>query len=324
MPMVRGLEAPGFTIRGRLANEHKEPPDDSVSECTSPKACPTMFQSFTLLSFSHGLGYRGVLPGPSHYEPQHGPDSPVLHRGIRLRSALPIRVPVLWRMYLKARDALWIPTDINLDKDKHEWVTSMSKCEQWIVTRALGFFATADGLLADNLTARFTQEVENTEAKYFYGLQVVVENIHAETFALIIDALLPDKEKKDLLSWSTMVPSIAFKNIWAVKWIFDYSSSFSERLVALVCVEGIFFASCFAMLAWIKSNGKMPGLSLARDLISRDENAHIDFACALFRRILPLPAASIVFDIVREAVDVETEFALGKSFTLSSRLLTVY
>ncbi|KAF6744365.1 ribonucleotide reductase subunit 2, partial [Ephemerocybe angulata] len=217
----------------------------------------------------------------------------------------------LWRMYLAARGALWMPTDLDLEKDKHDWAMSMSDSEKWIVARVLGYFATADGLVADNIVARFVREVDCTEAKYFYGLQVVVENIHAETCAMFIDALVPAGNQKTLLSWSTKVPSIAFKNLWAAKWIVDNSRTFAERLVAFVCVEGIFCCSCFAMIGWIKSNGKMPGLSLANDLIRRDEDTHIDFACALFRHIRSHPASSSIVETVQEAVDVETEFAIG-------------
>ncbi|KAF6742977.1 ribonucleoside-diphosphate reductase small chain-like protein [Ephemerocybe angulata] len=249
-----------------------------------------------------------------------------------LRSALPIRVPTvrfisspdapvasaltahrqqLWQMYLDARDTLWLPTDLELEADTRDWLTSMSESEKWIVTRALGFFATVDGLIADNIITRFSQEVAYIEAKYFYGLQVVVEHIHSETYAKLINALIPDEEEQSvLLTWSTTVPSIAFKNIWVLKWIVDDSRTFAERLAAFICVEGIFFSSCFALLSWIKSNGKMPGLSAVNDLISKDENRHLDFACALFRRIRSPPSSSAILETVRDAVDVETDFAM--------------
>ncbi|KAF5331854.1 hypothetical protein D9611_008876 [Ephemerocybe angulata] len=187
----------------------------------------------------------------------------------------------------------------------------MSKGEKWMVTRALAYSATSDGLIADNIITRFCQDVAYMEAKFFYGFQVVMENVHAETHAMLIDALVPsEKDQQTLLNWSTLAPSIAFKNIWAIKWIVDPRRELAERLVAFICIQGIFSASSYAAMSWLKSRDKMPGLSLVNDLISTDDRIHIDFACALFRLIECRPSERVVQDIVRDAADVESEFAI--------------
>ncbi|KAF5335141.1 hypothetical protein D9611_010825 [Ephemerocybe angulata] len=236
---------------------------------------------------------------------------PLLVPGSGLRSALPIRLPELWKMYIDARDAFWMPKDIDLTTDKEHWATTMGPGEKRMVSRILAFFATVDGIIADNIAGRLCQEVAYTEVKFFYGFQVVMENIHAEMYAKLIDALIPEEDdQQSLLRWSMEVPSIAFKNIWAVKWIIDNTRSFAERLVAFVCVEGVFFSASFASLAWLKEQGKMPGLTLSNDLVMRDERHHINFACSLLGRLSSRPVAGTVREIVREAVDIESDFVL--------------
>ncbi|KAF6747824.1 ribonucleotide reductase subunit M2 [Ephemerocybe angulata] len=237
---------------------------------------------------------------------------PLLVHGSGLRSALPIRLPELWQMYLDARDAFWLPKDIDLSMDREQWADSLGDGEKRAVSRILAFFATADGLVADNIAGRLSQEVAYTEVKFFYGFQIVMENIHAEMYARLIDAYLPDEEdQKSLLRWSMEIPSLAFKNIWAVKWIVDNSRSFAERLVAYMCVESVFFSASFASISWLKAQGSLPGLTRSNDLVMRDERLHIDFACALLRRLSSRPLAGVVRSIVREAVDIESEFVLA-------------
>ncbi|KAF6756128.1 ribonucleotide reductase small subunit [Ephemerocybe angulata] len=256
---------------------------------------------------------------PRHQPPLPSPIEPLLTRHHNLRSAFPIRIPTLWNMFLAARETYWLPTRLDLEEDKRQWATSMAKGEKWIVTRALAFFATSNGIVADNIICRFCQEVAYSEAKYFYGFQVVKENVHAETYAKLIDAVVPDLEEQAvLLRWSTIVPSIAFKNIWAVKWMLEARRSFADRLVAFICVQVIFSASSFAAMGWLKSRNKMPGLSLAIDMISKDGRSHLDFACALFRRVKTMPTESVIREIIREATDIEAEYATGASNCLVS------
>ncbi|KAF5330025.1 hypothetical protein D9611_010393 [Ephemerocybe angulata] len=232
------------------------------------------------------------------------------------RTALPIRLPVLWKMYLTARDAFWTPSDINLTVDKEHWAKRLGGGERQLVSRALGFFATADGLVTRNIASRLYQEVAYLEARFFYGFQIVMENIHAEMYAKLIDTLIPEQVDQEVLfRWSTEVPSIAFKHIWATKWTVDTSRSFAERLIAYVCVESVFFSASFAVLSWFKLQGKLPGMTRSIDFIVKDESLHVAFACALLRRLSTRPMAGTVRGIVKAAVKIETDFAIGDLLT---------
>lgn len=149
----------------------------------------------------------------------------------------------------------------------------------------LAFFAASDGIVLENLAARFLKEIQIPEARCFYGFQMMMENIHSETYSQLIDTYISDdKEKNHLFKAIENIPSIAHKAKWALKWIGD-ESSFAQRLVAFACVEGIFFSGSFCAIYWLKKRGLMPGLTFSNELISRDEGMHTDFACLLYKHL---------------------------------------
>ncbi|KAJ3517881.1 hypothetical protein NMY22_g13869 [Coprinellus aureogranulatus] len=211
---------------------------------------------------------------------------------------LPIRYPKcmkIWDMYLLARSSFWVPQEISMGADIVDWATALSDDERTSMLRILAFFATADGIVAENLVERFASEVTIPEARYFYGWQIAMENIHAETYGLILNSLVEDeKERSALIRSSLSEGSVALKTKWALKWISRRDRSFAERLIAFACVEGIFFSSSFAFIFRLKSKGVMPGLY---------------FACLLLHHLTGKPRQETVRGIVMDAVKVESAFA---------------
>ncbi|KAK6975092.1 ribonucleoside-diphosphate reductase [Favolaschia claudopus] len=223
-------------------------------------------------------------------------------------SLFPITYPQIWMMYKKAVACFWTAEELDLAHDLVHWKSSLSDNERHFITTVLAFFATADGVVNENLVQRFADEVQIPEARCFYGFQIMIENIHSETYSLLIDAYIDDPEQKDRLFRSIeTVPCVRQKASWMIKWM-DEERPFAERLVAFAAVEGIFFSASFASIFWLKKRGLMPGLTFSNELISRDEGMHTDFACLLFSLLQTKPASASVEAIVREAVSVETDF----------------
>ncbi|KAG1512479.1 hypothetical protein G6F46_011848 [Rhizopus delemar] len=184
----------------------------------------------------------------------------------------------------------------------------MTENERFFISRVLAFFASSDGIVNENLVQNFCDEVKIPEAKCFYGFQIMIENIHSETYSLLIDTYIKDDEEKEMLfSAIDTIPCIKRKADWAFKWI-SANDSFAERLVAFAAVEGIFFSGSFASIFWLKKRGLMPGLTFSNELICRDEGLHTDFACLLFTHIRKQPSQQRVKDIIMEAVGIEQEF----------------
>jgi ribonucleoside-diphosphate reductase subunit M2 len=193
----------------------------------------------------------------------------------------------------------------------------------------LAFFAASDGIVNENLVERFTYEVEIIEAKYFYKSQVAMENIHSEMYSLLIDTYVDtDEEKRFLFNAIENLDCVKRKADWAIKWINDDKSPFSERVVAFACVEGIFFSGSFASIFWLKKRGLMPGLAFSNELISRDEGLHTDFACLMYRHLVNKPTTERVYEIVRDAVKIEQEFLTDSLpcdlIGMNSRLMAQY
>ncbi|TFK28084.1 ribonucleotide reductase [Coprinopsis marcescibilis] len=222
----------------------------------------------------------------------------------------PIRYPQIWEMYKKAVASFWLPEEIPLQNDVHQWQHSLSQDERTFISRLLAFLATSDGIVAENIIQRFSSEIEIAEIRYFYGFQTAVENIHAETYSILIETLVPDDtERTKLFRAITDVPTVAAKASWALKWISDPDSPLPIRLFAFALVEGLFFSSSFAAIFWLKSRGKMPGLCYSNDLISRDEGLHTDFACMLVNLLDEKLTGSAVYRMVKEAVKIECAFS---------------
>lgn len=215
-------------------------------------------------------------------------------------------------MYKKAEASFWTVEELDLTHDMFDWQHRLNENERHFISHILAFFAASDGIVNENLVARFSNEVQVAEARCFYGFQIMIENIHAEAYSLLIDTYITDQIQKDFLFHAIEnVPSIQKKAEWALRWISDQRSSFGERLVAFAAVEGIFFSGSFASIFWLKKRGLMPGLTHSNELISRDEGLHTEFACLLLQHLRKRPHLNVIRKIITEAVDIEQEFLSG-------------
>lgn len=211
-------------------------------------------------------------------------------------------------MYKKAEASFWTAEEIDLAGDLKDW-QSLSVNERHFVSHVLAFFAASDGIVNENLAQNFATEIQSAEARCFYGFQIAVENIHSETYSLLIDTYIRDpQEKTRLLQAIDTVDCVNKKASWALQWCDANNASFAERCVAFAAVEGIFFSGSFCAIFWLKKRGLMPGLCFSNELISRDEGLHCDFACLLYSKLLnKLPTERIV-EIISNAVEIEKEF----------------
>lgn len=212
-------------------------------------------------------------------------------------------------MYKKAEASFWTAEEIDLSKDLHDWNNRLNDDERYFISHVLAFFAASDGIVNENLLERFSSEVQIPEARCFYGFQIMIENIHAETYSLLIDTYIKEQAQRTyLFNAIETIPCIKKKADWAVRWIQDKDSTFAQRLVAFAAVEGIFFSGSFASIFWLKKRGLMAGLTFSNELISRDEGLHTDFACLLFSHLKHRPSKQAVQDVITEAVSIEQEF----------------
>ena len=240
----------------------------------------------------------------------------------------PIQHDDIWAFYKKAEASFWTAEEIDLQADLIDWDTKLNDNERHFVKHVLAFFAASDGIVNENLAENFLSEVQYTEAKFFYGFQVAVENIHSETYSLLIDTYIKDtKDKEYLFNAIDTMDCVKVKADWALRWIDE--GSFAERLVAFAAVEGIFFSGSFCSIYWLKKRGLMPGLSFSNELISRDEGLHCDFACLLYtNHIVDKLPKETVQKIIIDAVDIEKEFILEalpvKLIGMNSDLMSQY
>ena len=240
----------------------------------------------------------------------------------------PIKYNDIWDMYKKQVDCFWRAEEIDLTKDLAYWET-LEQGERHFVSMILAFFAASDGIVLENLASRFMSDVQVSEARAFYGFQIAMENIHSETYSLLIETYIKDKEEKHkLFNAIENFPCIKKKSDWAQKWIHDNRSSFATRLVAFACVEGIFFSGAFCSIYWLKKRGLMPGLTFSNELISRDEALHCEFAVLLYSKLIKKIDKARIHEIIKEAVEIETEFICEalpcKLIGMNSELMTQY
>lgn len=236
-------------------------------------------------------------------------DEPLLTENKRRFVMFPIKYHEIWQMYKKAEASFWTAEEIDLSKDIGDWNNKLNDNERFFISRVLAFFAASDGIVNENLVENFSAEVQTPEAKCFYGFQIMMENIHSETYSLLIDSYIKDPKEADFLfNAIENIPCIKKKADWALRWINDDEALFGERLVAFAAVEGVFFSGSFASIFWLKKRGLMPGLTFSNELICRDEGLHTDFACLLFSHLNNRPDAKIVERIITEAVDIEKEY----------------
>jgi ribonucleoside-diphosphate reductase subunit M2 len=220
----------------------------------------------------------------------------------------PIKYNDIWDMYKKQVDCFWRAEEIDLTKDLNHW-ESLNSDERYFISMILAFFAASDGIVLENLATRFMSDIQVAEARAFYGFQIAMENIHSQTYSLLIETYIKDKVEKDrLFNAIEHFPCIKKKSDWAQKWIHDNRSSFATRLVAFACVEGIFFSGAFCSIYWLKKRGLMPGLTFSNELISRDEALHCEFAILLYSKLLKKIDKARIHEIIKEAVEIETEF----------------
>ena len=220
----------------------------------------------------------------------------------------PIRDQDIWRMYKKQEDLFWRAEEIDLSKDNKDWDT-LNDDEKHFISMILAFFAASDGIVLENLGVRFMGEVQLSEARAFYGLQIAMENIHSITYSTLIDTYIKTKEQKHkLFNALHEYDCIKKKGQWAIKWINDKKSNFATRLVAFACIEGIFFSGAFCAIYWLKKRGLMPGLTFSNELISRDEALHTEFAVLLHSKLEKPLKKQKIHEIIGEAVAIELEF----------------
>lgn len=240
----------------------------------------------------------------------------------------PIKYQDIWDMYQKEVDCFWRPEEIDLSKDIAHW-NALNKEEQFFISMILAFFAASDGIVLENLAQRFMGDVQVSEARAFYGFQIAMENIHSHTYSNLIETYIKDKEEKGkLFNAIENYPCIKKKSDWAQKWIHDNRSSFATRLIAFACIEGIFFSGAFCSIFWLKKRGLMPGLTFSNELISRDEALHCEFAVLLYSKLIKKVNKARVKEIIKEAVDIETEFICDalpcKLIGMNSNLMSQY
>eukprot|EP00300_Choanocystis_sp_HF-7_P036988 c52965_g1_i1.p1 GENE.c52965_g1_i1~~c52965_g1_i1.p1 ORF type:complete len:351 (-),score=83.80 c52965_g1_i1:121-1173(-) len=240
--------------------------------------------------------------------PQSFHDEPLLRDNPNRFVLFPIQHPQIWDMYKKAEASFWTAEEIDLAADTVDWNTKLNNNERHFIMHVLAFFAASDGIVLENLVSRFTCEIQVPEARCFYAFQAAIENIHSETYSLLIDTYIRDPaEKHHLLSAIETIPIVKKKADWALKYV-GSPEDFATRLVAFAAVEGIFFSGSFCAIFWLKKRGLMPGLTFSNELISRDEGMHCDFACLLYSMLNHKLTNERVQEIIKDAVDIEMEF----------------
>ena len=232
---------------------------------------------------------------------------PLLTENAERYVMFPLTDKSIWDMYKNQMDCFWRAEEIDLSQDLNDW-KKLNDGEKHFVKMVLAFFAASDGIVLENLGMRFLSEVQLPEARAAYGFQLAMENIHSETYSLLIDTYIKDdREKNQLFKAIDNFPCVKKKADWAIKWINDKRSNFATRLLGFACVEGIFFSGSFCAIYWLKKRGLMPGLTFSNELISRDEGMHTDFAVLLYSK-LKKTKKSKVYELIKEAVAIEKEF----------------
>ena len=246
------------------------------------------------------------FPTPINMEPLFTPSSQTLSERYTLFPISP-QEEDLYKLYKKAVASFWTAEEIDFSKDKEDW-EKLTEPEQFFIKQVLAFFAGSDGIVQENLATRFQRDIQSPVARLFYAFQNAMEGVHSETYSLLIDQYVKDKqEQNQYFRAIDEIPCIAKKAEWARKWI-ESTESYATRLVAFACVEGIFFSGSFCAIYWVKKRGLLPGLTFSNELISRDEGLHTEFAVTLFHKLQNKIDANQITSIIREAVEIETNF----------------
>ncbi|KAL1944259.1 hypothetical protein VTO73DRAFT_3444 [Trametes versicolor] len=310
------VQAKPVRYSGPSPNGGAHPPSVSPSSPRSPIAKHRLSKSG---SHPHIEAVEKCAATPQHEEDPHErfvgevdlpeQQEPLLTETTRRFVLFPIQYDEIWQMYKTAQASFWTVEEINLSYDLMDWSDKLNDNERHFISYVLAFFAASDGIVNENLVERFSNEVQAAEARCFYGFQIMMENVHSETYSLLIDTYIRDPAARAFLFDAIdTITCIKKKADWALRWIADERSAFTERLVAFAAVEGIFFSGSFAAIFWLKKRGLMPGLTFSNELISRDEGMHTDFACLLFHHLRRRAHPNRVLKIIIEAVDIEKEF----------------
>lgn len=255
-------------------------------------------------------------------------EEPILKENPNRFVLFPIQHNDIWDFYKKSEASFWTAEEIDLSQDLTDWDNKLNDDERHFIKHVLAFFAASDGIVNENLAENFLSEVQYTEAKFFYGFQVMMENIHSETYSLLIDTYIKNPAEKDkLFNAIDTLDCVKKKAEWALNWIDN--GSFAERLIAFAAVEGIFFSGSFCSIFWLKKRGLMPGLTFSNELISRDEGMHCDFACLLYtKHLINQLSKDTVYKIITDAVEIEKEFVTDalpvKLIGMNADLMTQY
>jgi ribonucleotide reductase beta subunit family protein with ferritin-like domain len=310
---------------------------DTVSSDYSTESYSSGSSSHSINSDEHcDIGEEEVLeitgPRMSEHKRQelageHLPE-PLLQENPGRFVLFPIQNKPVWDMYKKAEASFWTAEEIDLAGDLDHW-ENLNENERHFVSHILAFFAASDGIVNENLAANFATEVQIPEARCFYGFQMAVENIHSETYSLLIDTYVRDNDEKNhLLNAIHTVPCVQKKADWALQWCERENASFAERCVAFAAVEGIFFSGSFCAIFWLKKRGLMSGLCFSNELISRDEGLHCDFACLLYNQLVNKLSEERILEIITNAVEIEKEFVSDalpvELIGMNSKLMRVY
>jgi ribonucleoside-diphosphate reductase beta chain len=235
-------------------------------------------------------------------------DEPILNNESSRYVIFPIQHQDIWDYYKLSESAFWRAEEIDLTQDIVHWSDKLTPNERYFIKNILAFFAASDGIVNENIAENFVREVQYSEAKFFYGFQIMMENIHSLVYSELIDTLIKDsKDKEECFKALELMPAVKKKGEWALKWV--ESDSFVDRLIAFAAVEGIFFSGSFCSIFWLKSKGLMPGLGMANEFISRDEALHCDFAIHLLNNhIVNKPSKERIKEIFLSALEIEKEF----------------
>jgi ribonucleoside-diphosphate reductase subunit M2 len=255
-------------------------------------------------------------------------DEPILRDSSDRYTLFPIQYDDIYQMYKRQVDSFWRPEEVDLSRDLNDWA-KLTDDERHFISMTLAFFAGSDGLVMENISMRFLNDVKVSEARSFYAFQSAMESIHSEMYSILIETYIKDTaEKNKLFKAIDNFPCITTKARWAEKWIGDDDASFASRLLAFACVEGIFFSSSFASIYWIKKRGLMPGLTLSNEFISRDEALHTEFAILLYSKLNNKVSKARATEIIREATEIEKSFITDslpcRLIGMNAKLMTQY
>jgi ribonucleotide reductase beta subunit family protein with ferritin-like domain len=284
----------------------------SRPEFNSPALSPMKSPQHKARKASVGTDVEALAPIVSA-QPTAPPqvEEPLCKENPNRHVIFPIEHGDIWAKYKQHMSVFWIPEEIDLSKDVAHWKEKLNDNERHFIKHILGFFAGSDGIVMENLAMRFTREIGIPEAKFFYACQNLMETVHSETYSLLIDTYIDNKQEKyDLLHAIQTIPCVQKKAEWALQWIDSNEASFATRLLAFAVIEGIFFSGAFCSIYWLKSRGLMPGLTVSNELIARDEGLHTEFACLLYSKLVTKLSKADAHKIIREAVKIEKQFII--------------